>query len=344
MLDNEKNRPDALLLWARAMTETGATTSEQESHRHEAIARLEQAIKDNPTFAEAYHTLAEIHLKHPSDAAPGGASKGDRAAAIAVLKAGLQAIPDDGVAAGQLVQLLAERPAGGPAPAEADLVEARRLADEVRRRDAKGRLILAMAIGFHRAGQLDLALPLAREAADKLDTPAAHLNLGDLLLAIAESQSDRAKARETFKNAVEQYVRVLKVQPNSVEAANNKAWILHTYLDRSQEALELVMDLKKHVAPTALPSEFFDTLGTIQESIGQTLDAEQSYLEGLKKSPENPALNFHFGRLLAADHNRASKAKLHLNKALLARERMNPTMAHEAESLVQNLSGGVRAN
>ncbi len=109
---------------------------------------------------------------------------------------------------------------------------------------------------------------------------------------------------------------MLKVQPNSIEAVNNKAWILHTYLGRSQEALELVMDLKKHVAPTALPGEFFDTLGTIQESIGQTRDAEQSYLDGLKKSPENPALNFHFGRLLAADHSRATKAKVHLNKAL----------------------------
>ncbi len=33
VLDNEKNRPDALLLWARAMTESGATSSENESRR-----------------------------------------------------------------------------------------------------------------------------------------------------------------------------------------------------------------------------------------------------------------------------------------------------------------------
>ena len=50
-------------------------------------------------------------------------------------------------------------------------------------------MILAVAVGFHRAGQLELALPLARKAAAKLDSPAAHLTLGDLLLAIAESQS-----------------------------------------------------------------------------------------------------------------------------------------------------------
>jgi tetratricopeptide (TPR) repeat protein len=344
VLDNEKNRPDALLLWARAMTESGATSSEKESRRREAIARLEQVIKNNPTFSEAYHTLAEIHLEQQGGATAIDGSKGNRATAIAVLKADLQANPDDGVAAGQLVQLLAERRPGGQPPVTADLAESKRIADDVRRRDDKGRMILAMAIGFHRAGQLELALPLAREAADKLDTPAAHLNFGDLLLAIAESQSDHAAARETFERAVQQYVHVLKVQPNSVEAANNKAWILHTYLDRSQEALELVMDLRKHVSSTALPGEFFDTLGTIQESIGQTLDAEQSYLDGLKKSPENPALNFHFGRLLAADRSRVTKAKVHLNKALLARERLNPTMAHEAELLVRSLNGGVSAN
>ena len=51
-------------------------------------------------------------------------------------------------------------------------------------------MILALAGGFHRAGQFELALPLAREAAAKLDSPAAHLNLGDLLLAVAEGQSD----------------------------------------------------------------------------------------------------------------------------------------------------------
>ncbi len=234
-----------------------------------------------------------------------------------MLKADLQANPADGVAAGQLVQLLAERRPGDQAPVAADLAEARRIADDVSRRDDKGRMILALAIGFHRAGQLELALPLARQAADKLDTPAAHLNLGDLLLAIAESHSDRTVARDTFKSAVQEYDRVLKVQPGSIEAANNKAWILHTYLERSQEALELATNLQKHVAPTDLPGEFFDTLGTIQESIGQTLDAEQSYLDGLKKSPENPTLNFHFGRLLAADSSRATKAKVHLNKALL---------------------------
>ena len=107
-----------------------------------------------------------------------------------MLKDDLRANPEDAGAAGQLVQLLSERRPDGQPPAEADLAEARRIAEEIAGRDAKGPMILALAVGFHRAGQLELALPLARQAAAKLDSPAAHLTLGDLLLAIAEGQSE----------------------------------------------------------------------------------------------------------------------------------------------------------
>src|SRR5262249_22541430 len=148
--------------------------------------------------------------------------------------------------------------------------EARRIAAEIARRDAKGPMILALAIGFHKAGQLEMALPYAQDAADKLDSPAAHLSFGDLLLTIAESQSDRPTARGIFERAVDQYDRVLKAQPHSVEAVNNKAWIPHTYLDQSQKALDLVLDLQKRVNAAALPGEFFDTVGSILESLGQT--------------------------------------------------------------------------
>ena len=151
------------------------------------------------------------------------------------------------------------------------------------------------------------------------------------MLAIAESQSDPVAARETFGQAVEQYDRVLKAQPNSIQAVNNKAWILHSYLERSPKALELVVDLQKRVSPAVLPGEFFDTVGAIQESVGRSRDAEQSYLDGLKKAPENPVLNFHLGRLLAADTSRSYKAKLHLSKALTAREQLRPSMAKEAD-------------
>ena len=153
-----------------------------------------------------------------------------------------------------------------------------------------------------------------------------------------------AAARDHFEQAVQEYDRVLKVQPNSIQAVNNKSWILHAYLNRSAKALELVVDLQKRVSPSTLPSEFFDTVGSIQEAAGQSLEAEQSYSDGLKKSPENPVLNSHFGKLLAADRGRTQKARLHLNKALAARDQLRPSMAKEADLLLRSLSSGVKAN
>ncbi len=324
VLDADKNRPDAVLLEARALADAGTTKSQQKANRQAAIARLQAAIKNNPKFEEAYHALAEIRL-----------GDSDRAGAISVWRDDLKENPRDATAVARLIEILTVRRPDGQPPAAADITEAKRLAAEIAGRDDKGQLILALAIGFHKAGQLDLAFPNAEAAATKLDTPAAHLNFGDLLLTFAESQSDSSQARASFERAVEQYELVLKTQPNSVQAVNNKAWILHCYLGKSQTALDLVLDLRKRVNAAFLPGEFYDTLGAIQESIGQTGDAEQSYLEGLKRSPENPVLNFHFGKLIFSDRDRVSKALTYLNKALHNRERLSPPMTREALRLVQ---------
>jgi predicted Zn-dependent protease len=329
----DKKRPDARILLARALAESGATPAERAGRRREAVSRLQAVLQDLPKVREAYQALAEIHLK-----------AGDRAAAVVALKDNLGAIPDDAVAAGQLVQLLSERRPDGQAALEADMAAALRIADQLDGRDSKGVMALALAAGFQRAGRLDLAEPRARKAAARLDSPAAHLTLGDILLAIAEGQPRSEATRKIFVESVAEYDRVIQAVPDSVEAVNNKAWILHTYLDRSRDALEIAQALKLRAVPVVLPCEFYDTLGAIQESVGQARDAEASYLEGLKKDSGNPALNFHFARLLAADRARASKARSHLARALAGRERLSPTMAREAERLLHDLGGEMRAN
>ena len=91
MLDVEKDRPDAVLLQARALAETGSTPRENAKQQQAAIARLEAAVKSTPRFVEAYHTLCEIHLK-----------RNDRDAAVAVLKQDLKANPSDATAAARL--------------------------------------------------------------------------------------------------------------------------------------------------------------------------------------------------------------------------------------------------
>jgi tetratricopeptide (TPR) repeat protein len=218
------------------------------------------------------------------------------------------------------------------------------VAADIAERDKKGSLILAAGVGFHKSGQIELALPLSEKAATMLDSTVAHLNLGDLLLSLAESQPDQARARPLFERAVEEYDRVLKVQPGLVEAVNNKAWVLHSYLGRDQQALELTQDLMKRANPASLPGEFYDTLGAIQEALGRLSDAEQSYLLGLRKSPEHPVLNYHFGKLIAADRTRAARAKGHLAKALAGRDQLSPDMARIADHLIKELGRPMSGN
>jgi len=321
VLDVDKNRPDAVLLQARALAESGTTLNEKEQQQGAAIARLLAAIKADPHFDDAFHTLAEIHLK-----------RNDPAAAVLVLKEDLKANPNDATAVVRLIELLSGHP--DRPTKEALLEEAKRLAREIAVRDSDGTMVLALAIGFHKARQLELALPYAEAAATKLNTPVAHLNFGDILLTLAETQSEATQARATLERAVVEYDLVLKSQPNSVEAVNNKAWILHTYLGQTRQALDLVLALQKRVTAAALPGEFYDTLGSILESVGKTNDAEQSYLDGLKKAPEHPVLNFHFGKMIASDRDRAAEARSRLKKAI-DNGRLSPPMAREAIRLVQ---------
>ena len=325
VLGIEKNRTDALLLQAGALAESGTTATEKDRNQQNAIARLTAMTKDNPRLEDAFHALAEIQMK-----------RNNRIGAIATLKDDIKANPGDAAALARLVEVLCQRGPGNAAPAVADLEDAKRLAADIAGSDKQGSMTLGLAIGFHKAGQHELALPYAKTAATRLDTAAAHLNLGDVLLTLAESHSDVKKQRASLEQAISEYDRVLQKQPNSVEAINNKAWILHSYLDQSRQALELVLGLQKRVNPGALPGEFYDTLGSIQESIGQARDAEQTYISGLKKAPEHPVLNFHFGRMIAhdRDRDRAKKARPYLSKAL-ASDRLNPLMSQEANRLVQ---------
>jgi tetratricopeptide (TPR) repeat protein len=333
VLESNANRSDAVLLEARALAQTGGSASARELSRREAVSRLESAIAAWPKVRELYYTLAEIEQE-----------RGRRPTGAAALERGLKANPDDGEAVSRLVHMLASPQPGGGPPSAADLEHARALCAEISSRDQQGALVLAAAVGYHKAGQLNLALPLSERAAKMLDSPAAHLNLGDLLLSLAESQRNPGDARTLFERTVAEYDRVLKVQPAQVEAANNKAWVLHSYLNRSQEAFELLETLLKRVSPETLPGELYDTLGAVQESVGRPADAERSYTAGLAKAPDHPMLNYHFGKLLAADGTRAARARVYLAKALEARAQLSPSMAQDAELLVRRLSPPISGN
>jgi cellulose synthase operon protein C len=324
VLDTDEGRGDALLLEARALAETAGTPAQQAASRARAVELLSGAIQKLPKFSAAYHTIAEIQL-----------AQNQPDAAIATLRKGVEAVPDDGRGVAQLVELLA-RPAlpGGKAAANS-LAALQTFTAQIAQRDTRGNLLLGVAIGLHKADQLELALQWIQKAEAKLDAPVVHLNHGDILLTIAERSTDTAAARPNFERAVAQYDLVLKNQATSVEAVNNKAWILHTYLGQSQKALELTTAFMSRVDPSTLPGEFYDTLGAIQEASGKTREAEESFARGLLKTPDHPVLNFHMGRLLAADRARANKAGDYLRKALDNKSKLSPNMAAEVATLVE---------
>ena len=117
---------------------------------------------------------------------------------------------------------------------------------------------------------------------------------------------------------------------------------MHSSLGQSEQALELTQDLVKRVNAAALPGEFYDTMGAIQEAVGRPSDAEQSYLVGLERSPDLAVLHYHYGKLIAADKNRGGRAKDHLAKAIAAREQLSPVMAEDAVRLVQEIGADGR--
>ncbi|MGE3818274.1 MAG: tetratricopeptide repeat protein, partial [Isosphaeraceae bacterium] len=321
--ENDRNRFDAVLLEARALTQPASTRSQTEARRAEAIQKLDEVLKAQPRYTSAYHQKADVQV-----------AQGKIDAAAATLRAGIDAVPEDALGVARLVEVLAT-PTAGDAKASAERLKAADgLAESVSARDQKGDLLLALAVGYHKAGQLTQALSWAGKAVAKLDTPVVHLNYGDILLTVAEQTRDRSEARPYFEQAVEQYDKVLETQANSVEAINNKAWILHTSLGESRKALTMANALLERVDPSTLPGEFFDTLGAIQEGLGQSREAEESYAKGLRKSPDHPVLNFHMGKLIASDSQRLAQARDYLRKAFEGKDRLTPGMAEEVASLM----------
>ncbi|HEV3120255.1 MAG TPA: hypothetical protein VGY53_00060, partial [Isosphaeraceae bacterium] len=296
------------------------------AHEEEALRLLAALLQKQPKFSEAYHLTAEIQRVRKL-----------RAEAVATLKTALKAVPDDAAGLALLVQFLAEPRGKGQAPPAELVQEAKSLADQYGGPDKNGQFCAAIATGFQRAGMIDLALPWSEKAAALRNTPSAHLDYGSLLLTAAEASGDDKTARATVERALKEYDLVLKDDPNSVEAVNNKAWILSRYLGKNQAALELAEGLVRRTDRASLPGEFFDTLGAIEEGLGKVKEAEQAYSEGLRKAPAQPTLNFHMARLLAADPRRLDEARQHIEKSLASADRLSASTLTEAEGLLKKL-------
>jgi tetratricopeptide (TPR) repeat protein len=292
------------------------------ARRAEAAKALDEIIATTPQFAEAYHLRSDLAL-----------AGGDREAAIKTLELALSRMPDDDEALLLLVQRLAEPPAAGRAADAAALERAGAAVRAATAEDSDGRMALAAALGYHRAGRSDLALPWAERAAERSTSAVAHLALGDILLAGTERGEGAPASRAMFERAVASYDRVLREEPGSIEAGNNKAWILHRYLGRHDEALAVAEEVARRHPPDELPPDFHDTLGSIQKAAGQTAAAEATFRSGLSQVPDHPVLNLHMAQLMAEAPGREESARDYLARARRGRAALSADLANELDAL-----------
>ncbi len=315
--------PAAVVIKARALASLPGKPEQVSANREKALALLLAVIQKNPNLVEAAHLASDIQML-----------QGRRAEGIQTLQSTLKANPQDDAGLSLLVQRLAEPGSTSPE----SVASARQLAESYGAKDESGVFSLALAVGFQKANRADLALPWAEKAASKIDQPVVHLTYGDVLLAEGEATTEPATARELLQKAIREYDKVLKLQPQSVEAINNKAWVLHRHFNRNAEALELAEGLTRQRSENDLPPEFLDTLGAIQAAVGHLDDAERTFRKGLARAPEHPILNFHLGRLLSSQAHRADEAKPYLQKARSLKDALPQSMAVEVDDLLARVA------
>ncbi len=326
VLAKDPGRRDAILLRAAALAAQPGSDEHVATNRAEAISLLNKAIENDPRFVDGYAGIAQIR-----------AQAGEFDQAIAALEAGHEAVPSDSNTLSVLIEYLAKSQPEGSAELERDLRRAAEIATNATTEDAGGFASLAIAVGYHRGGRPDLAKPWIDLAAERMENGMVQMTRGDILLAIAESTDYDGEARPYFEEAVKAYRNVLALNADSIEAVNNIAWILHAYLDRDREAIELAEGLADRLDRRRLPPEFLDTLGAIQMAVGRTEEAESTLKLGIQQSPDHPVLNYHMGRLIAMDPTRTARAERYLRRALDGRERLNEAMIRDTESLLERV-------
>jgi tetratricopeptide (TPR) repeat protein len=108
------------------------------------------------------------------------------------------------------------------------------------------------------------------------------------------------------------YREALDIDPKSVPAANNLAWILAERGENLNQALELAQRAKARFPENAA---IIDTLGWVYYKKGLYDNALTEFTDAVQKLPENPVVRYHLG-LAYYKKGENDKAKQELEKAL----------------------------
>ena len=98
VLDTDPDRAEAVLLAARALAQPDRDASQTAQRQTQALDLLKAALKRQPKFSAGYHLIAEIQLMQSE---PG--------AALATLRSGIDAVPDDALGIAEAIELQSRR-------------------------------------------------------------------------------------------------------------------------------------------------------------------------------------------------------------------------------------------
>lgn len=129
----------------------------------------------------------------------------------------------------------------------------------------------------------------------------AHLKIGQ----VHELQQHPAKAEQSFRKAIE-------LDPKQAEALNNLAWIMTEKNENLDQALRWAQDAVS-LYPEFPP--FYDTLGWVHRTRGESEQAIATLKKGEALDPKNPEILYHLG-VVYMDQNRHKEAAQQFTKAL----------------------------
>ena len=124
--------------------------------------------------------------------------------------------------------------------------------------------------------------------------------------------ADFYERQKKYDEAIEQYKKVLAVNPHYSLAVNNLASILVNYRS-DQQSLTYAKELMARYELSGRPV-FLDTLGWIYYKLGDDSKAIELLTRSVKLAPDVPHFHYHLG--MAYFKSDKNKARLHLAKAL----------------------------
>jgi putative PEP-CTERM system TPR-repeat lipoprotein len=254
-----------------------ALTHEQLKHDAQAMAEIDKALKLDPNHTSSKFVRARLM-----------ASTGELDAAQNLLKELEASNPESA----NIPELKGKISIAQKKPEEA----INQFKTALERREDNPLLVAELALAQIEAQQTDAGYETLRHWIDKHPTDVSiRIILADLLL-------DKGR----YDEAQKYYAEILKLQPDRIDAGNNRAWSLAQNGDLD-EALD---QAEKTYAQAPKNPWVMDTLATILLKKDQPIKATDLLRNAVSIAPDDTAISFHLAQALTGTNNDEAKVIL----------------------------------